>query len=237
MAEFLLIHGSCHGAWCWRDLLPRLAAAGHRAQAIDLPGAGSDTTPLSQVTLDGYAAAIVAAMQGPTVLVGHSAAGYAISAAAMQRPDLIRHLVYLCAHLPKTGKSMIDRRMEAARQPLLGAVVKSEDGLSYSVVPERARETFYQDCPDEAVAFALRHLSAQPIAPQATPLDVNETLRGLPKSYIRCLKDGTIPTEFQAMLAQEWPEFGVHEIDSGHSPFFSQPARLAEILTRIAEDK
>ena len=37
MARFLLIHGSCHGAWCWRDLLPELAARGHEARAIDLP--------------------------------------------------------------------------------------------------------------------------------------------------------------------------------------------------------
>ena len=24
MARFLLVHGSNHGAWCWRDLLPAL---------------------------------------------------------------------------------------------------------------------------------------------------------------------------------------------------------------------
>ena len=235
MADFLLIHGSCHGAWCWRDLLPLLNRDGHTARAIDLPGAGDDQTPLAEVTLGSYADAIVEAMRGPTVVVGHSAGGYALSAAAMERPDLIAHLVYLCAHLPKTGKSMIDRRMEAARQPLLGAMVKSEDGISYSAVPEKARETFYHDCPDEAVAYALRHLSAQPIAPQATPLTVTDTLRGLPKSYIRCLQDGTIPTEFQANLAREWTEFDVYEIDTSHSPFFARPARLAEILIRIAE--
>ena len=37
MARFLLIHGSCHGAWCWRDLLGELANLGHDAHAIDLP--------------------------------------------------------------------------------------------------------------------------------------------------------------------------------------------------------
>ena len=29
MAEYLLIHGSCHGAWCWRDVIPALEALGH----------------------------------------------------------------------------------------------------------------------------------------------------------------------------------------------------------------
>jgi hypothetical protein len=38
MAEVLLIHGSCHGAWCWRDLIPALAARGHdRGAAYHLP--------------------------------------------------------------------------------------------------------------------------------------------------------------------------------------------------------
>ena len=37
MARFLLIHGASHGAWCWRDVIPRLAALGHEAQALDLP--------------------------------------------------------------------------------------------------------------------------------------------------------------------------------------------------------
>jgi len=29
VADFLLIHGSCHGAWCRRDLIPKLTALGH----------------------------------------------------------------------------------------------------------------------------------------------------------------------------------------------------------------
>lgn len=235
MADILLIHGSAHGAWCWRDLLPHLRAHGHNARAIDLPGAGDDQTPLAEVTLDLYAEAILAAMTGPTVLVGHSAGGFPISAAAMRRPDLIRHLVYLCAHLPQTGKSMIDRRADAARQTLLDAVRKAPDGLSYSVIPEKAREKFYQDCPDAAVAYATARLSPQPIAPQSTPLTVTDSLRALPKSYIRCLRDAAIPPEFQAELSREWPELSVHEMDCGHSPFFAQPARLADILHKIAE--
>ncbi|MEZ5867275.1 MAG: alpha/beta fold hydrolase [Defluviimonas denitrificans] len=82
MAEFLLIHGSCHGAWCWRDLIPALAALGHTARAIDLPAHGADTTPATEATLDLYADRILAAIDGPVTLVGHSAAGYPITLAA-----------------------------------------------------------------------------------------------------------------------------------------------------------
>ena len=52
MSDFLLIHGSCHGAWCWDDLIPELEALGHTARAIDLPSHGADKTPVAEVSLD-----------------------------------------------------------------------------------------------------------------------------------------------------------------------------------------
>ena len=235
MAEFLLIHGSCHGAWCWRDILPLLNQQDHSARAIDLPGNGADKTRIGAVTLGIYTDAIVAAIDRPVILVGHSAAGFPISAAAMKAPEKVQRLVYLCAYVPETGKSMVDRRLDASRQPLRDAIVKSADGLSYSIDPAKAGEKFYQDCAPEIVDFAKTHLCPQPILPQATPLTVTDTLRQMPKSYIRCLNDAAVPPEFQISMSKDWPERSVFEMDCGHSPFFAQPDRLAEILIRIAE--
>jgi len=82
MAEFLLIHGSCHGAWCWRDVLPELIGLGHTARALDLPSHGDDKTPIAEVTLDLYRDAILDAIDTPVVLAGHSMAGFPIAAAA-----------------------------------------------------------------------------------------------------------------------------------------------------------
>ena len=42
MAKILLVHGAFGGSWCWERVLPGLRAAGHDAQAIDLPGGGDD---------------------------------------------------------------------------------------------------------------------------------------------------------------------------------------------------
>jgi pimeloyl-ACP methyl ester carboxylesterase len=36
--EFVLVHGACHGAWCWDDVGARLRRRGHRVVAVDLPG-------------------------------------------------------------------------------------------------------------------------------------------------------------------------------------------------------
>ena len=238
MAHFVLVHGSCHGAWCWRDLIPALSAYGHTAHAIDLPGMGADATPLSDVTLDSYRDAILAALTAapePAILLGHSAGGPPISYAAMSAPEKVAHLVYLCAYTPKTGVSMVERRQEAPRQPLLPAIDRTADGQSYTVKPDWLRRAFYEDCTDEQVAYAAAHLSAQPVLPQATPVAVTQTLRNLPKSYIRCARDGAIPEEFQMTMANDWPEMTRYDLDSDHSPFFSQVPGLVEILDRIAK--
>ncbi|GAB2231671.1 hypothetical protein Droror1_Dr00010682 [Drosera rotundifolia] len=38
--HFVLIHGACHGAWCWYKLIPLLEKAGHRAIAMDMAASG-----------------------------------------------------------------------------------------------------------------------------------------------------------------------------------------------------
>lgn len=238
MADFLLIHGSCHGAWCWADLVRELATLGHRAEAIDLPGAGADPTPLKEVTLELYRHAVLRALDrfdGPVILVGHSAGGYPISAAAMTAPAKIAHLVYLCAYTPESGKSMIDRRHQAPRQPLEGAFMLTQDRLAYCAKPDHLKRAFYEDCSTDQIAHAERHLSAQPILPQKTPLEVTEALRTLPKSYIRCSRDGAIPAEFQASMCDAWPEMARYDLDSDHSPFLSRPGELANLLHEITK--
>lgn len=235
MSEVLLVHGSCHGAWCWRDVIPALAALGHEARAIDLPGHGADATPLAEVTLDAYADAILAALDRPAILVGHSMAGFAITAAAEKAPEKIAHLVYLCAYAPRSGVSLVEMRREAPRQPLLHALEKSADGQSFTVRPEAAAGVFYQDCPEEAVAFAVPRLCPQAIAPQAMPITLTDRSTSLPKSYIRCTEDGTIPYEYQVTMTEGWPEGSVEDMPTGHSPFFADPEGLAARLARIAE--
>lgn len=237
MANFLLIHGSGHGAWCWRDLQRELTGRGHLARAIDMPGSGDDPTPAGSVTMcmcrDRIAAELDAL--GGAILVAHSWGGYPASAAAMAVPGRVAHLVYLCAYLPRDGASMIDRRLEAARQPVVNAVVKSPGGDSYTFRDDRLAQIFYGDCAPEQVADAAQRLTPQAIAPQATPLDVTADLRALPKSYITCTRDGAVPMELQDAMADAWPEMGRYRLDSDHSPFLSQPARLADVLDRIAK--
>ena len=234
MARFLLIHGAGHGAWCWRDVLPALAALGHEARAIDLPSHGEDRTPVAAVTLDLYAQAILDALEPETILVGHSMGGYPISRAADLDASRIARLVYLCAYTPWDGLSLAEMRRLAPRQPLLRAIRRAPDGRSMTFDPAIAPEVFYQDCPAEAVAYALPRLCPQAVLPQETPVTLGPAARALPRSYIVCRNDGAIPAEFQDEMAARFAPEDRHEMACGHSPFLADPQGLADLLDRIA---
>jgi len=51
MSTFVLVHGSWHGAWCWGKVVPLLERAGHKVEAIDLPGHGNDRSPIADMTM------------------------------------------------------------------------------------------------------------------------------------------------------------------------------------------
>ena len=234
MADFLLIHGSCHGAWCWDDVIPHLQAAGHTARAIDLPSHGADQTPAQDVTLDLYAQAIVDAIDTPVILVGHSMAGYPITAAANLAPHKIDQLIYLCAYVPFAGKTLAEMRRMAPSQPLLDAIVVDEARVTFSVDPAKAAAKFFHDVPTARAAWAVSMLGPQPILPQETPLTARHTL---PRHYIICTDDRTIPPEFQYTMTNDWPVETVTEMPTSHSPFLADPAGLAARLIQIAAGK
>jgi len=240
MSDILLVHGTSHGAWCFRELIPALEALGHTARAIDMPSHGKDTTPVADVTLDSCAQSIVDALGEDTVVLGHSWGGFPITRAADMAcesgQNKIARLIYLCAYAPWDGYSLAEMRRAAPRQPLMKAVVKSADGLSYTIDPFQVRDAFYHDCPEGTADFALAHLTPQSIAAQDTKIALGDGHRQTPRSYIRCTDDQTIPPEFQGTMTKDWPKADVYEMPTSHSPFFADPAGLAALIDHILKD-
>ncbi len=105
MSTFVLIHGACHGAWCWHKMIPLLVSRGHPrdSRPICQPTAttrGDRSTTLASTRTSTPSGEIVDAQPEPVVLVGHSMSGIVIGGVADRGPDNIRSLVYLSAVLP-----------------------------------------------------------------------------------------------------------------------------------------
>jgi pimeloyl-ACP methyl ester carboxylesterase len=240
---YLLVHGAWHGAWCWHKVIPLLEARGHTAIAIDLPGHGQDTRPAPDVRLEDYVNAVVQAADdqpGPVLLVGHSMAGIVISQAAERLGrKKIPALVYLDAFLPRDGDSLfalveatLQRLTPQSRKPhLVEHLVASPDHKTNGVAPEAAAQIFYHDCPEADQQFALARISQEPIAPLATPLHLTDAVYGvIPKYYILCTESQDMDKTF---LSTRVPCRKVYALASSHSPFFSMPEKLVEILSEI----
>ncbi len=234
MARFLLVHGSCHGAWCWRDVIPALEALGHEARAIDLPSHGGDQTPIAKVTLPLYGRTILDALDEPAILVGHSMGGYPITQAAAMDDAKVQRLVYLTAYMPMEGLGLGDMRKMADEQPLVEAIRPSADRLSFTFDPAQVERLFYHDCPPGTYDYAMTHLTPQAVKPQVTPVEDLARAEALPRDYIHCTEDRAIPPAFQREISARLPDARRHDLPASHSPFFAMPEQLAQLLSEIA---
>ncbi|WP_430465170.1 alpha/beta fold hydrolase [Tabrizicola sp.] len=215
MAEVLLVPGSGFGAWAYDRLTPALAALGHRARALDLPGRdGSDTR------LQDHAEAILAAIDDRAILVGHSAAGFPITLAAALAPSRVQGLIYLAAYIPQPGKSLADLRRAAPLQPMRGAFQISADRTSYRFDPARCRDLFFHDTDD-----FTPQMGPEPIRPQETPFP--GPLPNTPRAALIARDDRALPPDWQRQMAAGMAQ---EELASGHCPHLSMPKALAQTL-------
>ena len=239
MARFVLVHGAFHGAWCWETFAAELSRRGHAVATPDLPGAGDDPTPVSEVTLDAYARRICDALADepePVVLVGHSMGGMAITQAAARCPERIARLVYVAAFLPADGQSLVDltKLPEAAGDMVQENMVVEGEPPVATMPAGAAREAFYGLCTAEHAAWATERLRPQPLAPFVAPVELGDGAARPPRAYVVAAQDRAIPTALQRRLVADNPDVDAVELDADHSPFLSRPAELADALERFA---
>lgn len=239
MTAFVLIHGAWHGAWCWRKLVPLLEDAGHMVVAPDLPGHGDDNTPPEKVDLEAYVNTVTGILDRPgqpVVLAGHSMAGFVITEAAERRPDSIQALVYLAAFLPGKGKSLTTMEQRNPHPAVPPNLVVAEDGLTATIREEKVKDLFYHDCSEEDILFARSNLCPQATGLLDTPVNTSDENFGrVPRYYIECSEDRALCHEYQKIMVESKPGTKTFVLEASHSPFFSMPRELADILIQIAE--
>ncbi|HET7104761.1 MAG TPA: alpha/beta fold hydrolase [Terracidiphilus sp.] len=240
MSTYLLVHGAWHGGWCWRKVAPLLEAAGHTVFTPDLPGHGEDQTPVASVTLKSYTdriCQIASAQAEPLILLGHSMGGVAITQAAENCSGQVAALVYLCAFLPRSGDSLMTWAAQDRGSMVNPAtMVPLADG-GFAFKPEHTRDAFYGECAEEDVVFAQARLRPQSGAPFGTPvLTTAEHWGRIPRYYIECMRDRAITPRLQREMQMHSPCRRTFSIDTDHSPFFSAPKQLADILMEIGSE-
>ncbi|MBA3781476.1 MAG: alpha/beta hydrolase [Nocardioides sp.] len=108
--DIVLVPGLWLNASTWDQVTPTLEAAGHRTQALTLPGTESKESDRAGITLDDHVAAVVAAIddaEGPVLLVGHSA-GCGIAHLALDaRPERVARVVHVGGFPSSDGEELL----------------------------------------------------------------------------------------------------------------------------------
>jgi pimeloyl-ACP methyl ester carboxylesterase len=93
----VFVHG-LGGCWQnWLENVPRIAAEGRRAIAVDLPGFGFSEMPRDEISISAYGRAVNAVCDeldlGQVVLVGNSMGGFTAAETAIQFPERVERMV------------------------------------------------------------------------------------------------------------------------------------------------
>lgn len=266
MKTFILLHGSYHGAWNWHKVVPLLQELGYQTISIDMPGHGIDRTNLHLATLDDYANKtidVIRRIEGKVILLAHSRNGIVISKVAEKIPEKIEKLIYLASYLIPNGRSMmeyalLDRKSLVIQNTipkislkLASRLIKNYTGYKKTLIdlflPKKYRthrlsqhifhDALYHDCPLEITELANVLLTPEPNLGGFEKLKLTEERYGkIPKIYIECLQDRAVTLFLQRKMQKDSPCHRVFQIDSSHSPFFSKPQELCDILYQIARE-
>ncbi|MDO5504067.1 MAG: alpha/beta hydrolase [Actinomycetia bacterium] len=212
--DVVLVHGLWHSPRHFDPLRAVLEQSGHRVHAPELHrGSLAADVAAVQETIDACAE--------PPLLLGHSYGGAVIGHTAGSAG-----MLFVAAFVLDEAESCSGHSRPPSAAP---AIAFLEDGRS-AIKPELATAYFYADCDPATAASAITHLRPQaPGHGRATATAA--TWRDVPTRYLVCAADQALHPDVQRRLARRCDSSD--EIDASHSPFLSQPERIAAELARV----
>ena len=143
----VLVHGAFGDASSWRGVFDLLDGGEYTllAAALPLRGVAADVA---------YLEAVIAQLDGPVILVGHSYAGSVITVAGTS--DKVAALVYVAGFVPDVGESIADlqgRFPSLAMGDFLQPRPLPDGSAELSVDPDRFQNIFCADVPDDVATF------------------------------------------------------------------------------------
>ena len=230
--QIILIPGFWLDGDSWAPITRDLEAAGHRVHALTLPGKRPGDTDLAGIGLRDHVDAVLAvvdALDGDVVLVGHSGGGTIAWAVADARPSRIARVVMVDA-IPMPAGTCINDEL-----PVEGDGVPLPDWSLFE-------EEDLVDLDDDLRARFRAIARPEPVGVAHEPTRLDDEARfAVPVTIIAC--------EFPAALVhqaigneREWAgelarmqRLEIVELPTGHWPQFTKPAELAQsILTAVS---
>ncbi|XP_022741115.1 methylesterase 10-like [Durio zibethinus] len=253
--HFVLVHGACHGAWCWYKVATQLESMGHQVTALDMAASGIHPKQVHEIhSISDYFEPLTEFMaslppEERVILVGHSKGGYCISAAMERFPEKVAVAVFATAFMPgpeltseTLSQKLIERMDSDKLMDTHFAFLNGMDEPATSILlgPNFMASKLYQLSPPEDLTLALtlaRHdvVYKDEESMKATAV-TKEKYGSVRRVYIVCNKDNVMKEDYQRWMIGNNPPDEVKVIsDSDHMVMFSKPYELCSCLQDIAE--
>ncbi len=225
MATLVLVHGTTAGGWVWKDVTPRLQAAGHTVYTPTLTGLGERIHLADRdVGLDTHIADVVNTLLyedlTDVILAGHSYGGIVIAGVADAVPERIRRLIYLDAVIAENGESCLDVTHPDARAEMEARVREQGDGWLIPVMRG----------PNDLPSKNAPH----PWKSWTDPLILKNPAHQIPCTYVRFSADKQPGSYFERAMTTSWARahargWTILEVDTVHQ-ILPDPMPKAEAL-------
>ncbi|PWY73011.1 alpha/beta-hydrolase [Aspergillus heteromorphus CBS 117.55] len=237
----VFVPGAWHTPAPYKDMLELLQNAGYPIQSVSLPSVNGKYTERQTLAADVEAVRetlLRVVDQGKeVVLLMHSYGGCAGGAAAkglspVQRtgPGAVIGLVFLAAFLVQEGHSLV----QTAGGKLDTWVVERGDG---QLDVQDTIEVFYHDAPADKASQAASEIQLHSLESFTTPCPPtawNDAAFDHRRGYIMTRQDRALPYIGQDMMLKlSGVEWVLREMETGHSPFLSNPEELVDHILSI----
>jgi pimeloyl-ACP methyl ester carboxylesterase len=217
-----------HGAWAdgssWSGVIESLQGEGYSVTAPQFPetSLADDVARLRQV---------LARVEGPTILAGHSYGGQIITALGEDAPGVVG-LVYIAAFGIDEGESLGALLGAGPPTPALAHMIVDEQGFGW--LPEEDFVNHFAADVDPSKAKVMHAVQ------QGLSMSTFEDVMGVPawKShpswYLVATNDEAIPPDAERMFAQRMGAETV-EVASSHVAMVSHPDAVSELIQAAAK--
>ncbi|MFF1568224.1 alpha/beta fold hydrolase [Streptomyces sp. NPDC058293] len=227
----VLVHGAFADSTSWNDVISKLRHDRYPVVAV--------ANPLRSLSGDStYLKEVLAGIDGPIVLAGHSYGGSVISNAATGN-DNVKALVYVAAFLPDKGESAVDlsgrfpgSTLGDALRPVPTTNTDGSQANDLYIQNDKFRHQFAADVPREKTD--LMAVTQRPITDAALAEDAAEPAwKTIPSWVLVATQDLNIPPAAQEFMAQR-AHAHTSTVRASHAVSVSQPGKVTEVIEDAA---
>ena len=241
--NFVLVHGTWHGGWVWRDVRNILTLLGHRVFTPTCTGCGErEHLSSPAIGLDTHIEDVSRVIEfeelESLVLVGHSFSGLTITGVADRHREKIQRIVFFDAVVPREG-----RMSGLAKDPATGAYPdwwlerekKFVDGYKMNMWDAYPVEMLLPRHMTEHTERLRRLITTHPARQWTDDLVLsNGGWHGLRRAFIHCVGQEYKMSSEKMVGPARAPGWDFIEIDAPRNAMMTHPQLIADTLLGLA---